>query len=89
MTFGEAMQACAVGAAVIAAGYGMLAVIRSGKWNHPGHWFGVLAVMWLATLAWPHHEARAPIVVEQRPAEVSNAVLATLIRYEELKHGKP
>ena len=53
MSFGEAMQAVAVGAAVIADGYGMLCVIRSGRWNHPGHWFGVLAVFWLASLAWP------------------------------------
>lgn len=88
MSFGEAMQAVAVGAAVIAAGYGMLCVIRSGRWNHPGHWFGVLAVFWLASLAWPHNEVQAP-VVEQRPAVVSDAILATLLRYEELKNGKP
>lgn len=94
MTFGEAMQACAVGAAVIAAGYGMLCVIRSGRWNHPGHWFGVVAVLWLASLAWPHNDAwphnalQAP-VVEQRPAVVSDAIVAALVRFQELKNGKP
>jgi len=86
MTFGEAMQAVAVGAAVISAAYGMLCVIRSGRWNHPGHWFGVLAVLWLAGLAWPqqHH---APVVEATKPA-VSDAVIATLIRYEELRNGR-
>ena len=88
MTFGEAMQACAVGSAVIAAGYGMLCVIRSGRWNHPGHWFGVLAVLWLASLAWPHNEVQAP-VVEQQPAVVSDAIVAALVRFQELKNGKP
>lgn len=88
MTFGEAMQAVAVGAAVIAAGYGMLCVIRSGRWNHPGHWFGVLAVFWLASLAWPHNEVQAP-VVEQRPTVVSDAIVAALVRFQELKNGKP
>lgn len=82
------MQACAVGAAVIAAGYGMLCVIRSGRWNHPGHWFGVLAVFWLASLAWPREHVQEP-VVEHRPAVVSDAVIATLLRFEELKNGKP
>lgn len=92
MNFGEAMQACAVGAAVIAAGYGMLCVIRSGRWNHPGHWFGVVAVLWLASLAWPHNEAQAPVVeqrIEQRPAVVSDAIVAALVRFQELKNGKP
>lgn len=88
MSFGESMQAVAVGAAVIADGYGMLCVIRSGRWNHPGHWFGVLAVFWLASLAWPHNEVQAP-VVEQRPAVVSDAVIATLLRYEELRRSRP
>ena len=82
------MQAVAVGAAVIAAGYGMLCVIRSGRWNHPGHWFGVLAVFWLAWLAWPREHVQEP-VVEHRPAVVSDAVIATLLRFEELKNGKP
>lgn len=88
MNYGESMQACAVGAAVIAAGYGMLCVIRSGRWNHPGHWFGIAAVFWLATLAWPQHEAHAPVVESKQPV-VSDAVIATLIRYEELRRSRP
>lgn len=88
MNFHDSLLACAVGSAVISAGYGMLCVIRSGRWNHPGHLFGVLAVFWLASLAWPHNEVQAP-VVEQRPAVVSDAVIATLLRYEELRRSRP
>ena len=88
MSFGESMQAVAVGAAVIADGYGMLCVIRSGRWNHPGHWFGVLAVFWLASLAWPREHIQEP-VVEHKSEVVSDAVIATLLRYEELRRSRP
>ena len=70
----------------------MLAVMRSKNFKHPGNWFGVIAVLLLAWKALPSTKASQMVhpkhIVNAREF-ITPAMATMLVRYEELRNGRP
>ena len=74
-----AMYITGILALLMASFSGYCAVRRSERWNHPGHRFGVAAVLWLAGLAWlatPSQDTTTEIQRVELPAITEQDALA-------------